>query len=326
MGFGDDHENSEMQISRGQRPSFGAARNHPMDMDDGQQFSDDEHNREESDIIAGDNQINEDDNISGDDLMENAEDDYKAIPQLDRYEARGIDDANANEVLQLNADQKANVDMLLNERDRREGIQNRRVPVAMMEEEMSQDDELGKALRRERMKRDRQEEDEEDIDTNFVNFEEQKGNLTEWLSQPKAVKFVRHQFSSFLRTYKDENMVDVYEQRITEMCANNRQSLEVTYSHLSTKIPTLAIWVAEHPKLILPIFDDVASELVNEVFPSYENIYKEIYVRIKDLPIEDKLRDLRHMHVNALIKIKGVITKRTSIFPEMKKAYFICKN
>jgi DNA replication licensing factor MCM2 len=75
----------------------------------------------------------------------------------------------------------------------------------------------------------------------------------------------------------------------------------------------------------LPIFNEVAFELVTEVFPSYENVYKNVYVRIRDLPIEDNLRDLRQMHLNALIKIRGVITKRTGIYPQMKKVFFFCR-
>lgn len=49
-----------------------------------------------------------------------------------------------------------------------------------------------------------------------------------------------------------------------------------------------------------------------------------IYVRVKDLPVEDKLRDLRQVHLNALIKIRGVVTKRTAVFPELKEMYYRC--
>ena len=63
--------------------------------------------------------------------------------------------------------------------------------------------------------------------------------------------------------------------------------------HLSTKYPTLAIWLAEEPILILPILNDVALELVIEVYPSYNVIHNEVFVRIRELPVEDKLRDLR---------------------------------
>jgi DNA replication licensing factor MCM2 len=47
-------------------------------------------------------------------------------------------------------------------------------------------------------------------------------------------------------------------------------------------------------------------------------------VRIRELPVEDKLRDLRQIHLNALIKIKGVVTKRTNVLPELNKMYFRC--
>ena len=66
---------------------------------------------------------------------------------------------------------------------------------------------------------------------------------------------------------------------------------------------------------MLKILNSVAAEIVAEVYPDYYHIHSEIYVRIKDLPVEDKLRDLRQVHLNALIKFKGVVTKRSSVYP-----------
>jgi DNA replication licensing factor MCM2 len=88
--------------------------------------------------------------------------------------------------------------------------------------------------------------------------------------------------------------------------------------------PTLAIWLAEEPALMLPILDNVAKDLVSEVYPDYTNTAKRIFVRVKDLPVEDKLRDLRQVHLNALIKIRGVVTKRTGVFPELVKMWHRC--
>lgn len=313
----EDHRHSQEHHQVYRRPAH-----HDMDVDDGEQFSEDV----EEDIIAGDERDNDSDNVSGDDLMENMENDYKRIDELDRYEKEGLDDDEEVERLQLNADDRARVDKILNERDRQHAIKNKRRPVAMLEDDFSEDDDLARQLRRERQKIHEHEVDaDDDDDAKYLDIEESKGNIIEWLQQPRTVKFIRLQFSNFLRNFKDEKDVDVYEQRITEMCSNNKQSLEVTYGHLSLKIPTLAIWVAEAPSLMLPVFNEVAFELVTEVFPAYENIYKHVYVRIKDLPIEDNLRDLRQLHLNALIKIKGVITKRTGIYPQMKKVFFFCK-
>jgi DNA replication licensing factor MCM2 len=89
-------------------------------------------------------------------------------------------------------------------------------------------------------------------------------------------------------------------------------------------MPTLAIWIAELPSGVLPILNQVAFDLIIELFPMYENTHKDVYIRIKDLPIEDNLWDLRQVHLNNLIRIKGVVTKRTGIFPQLKKIYFHC--
>lgn len=61
----------------------------------------------------------------------------------------------------------------------------------------------------------------------------------------------------------------MYESRVHDMCENNQQSLEVTFLHLSQKFPTLAIWLAEEPTLILPILNEVAFDITLEVYPNY---------------------------------------------------------
>ena len=68
----------------------------------------------------------------------------------------------------------------------------------------------------------------------------------------------------------------------------------------------------------------MAFELVLEVYTQYHRVHQEIYIRVTDLPVEDKLRDLRQIHLNALIKIRGVVTKRTGVFPELQTLYFRC--
>ena len=100
------------------------------------------------------------------------------------------------------------------------------------------------------------------------------------------------------------------------MCQRNKQSFEINFTDLSSKQPTLAIWLAEEPAHMFPILNQVASDLVSEIYPEYNLIHHEIYVRIGGLPVEDKLRELRQVHLNALIKFRGVVTKRTGVFPQ----------
>ena len=62
----------------------------------------------------------------------------------------------------------------------------------------------------------------------------------------------------------------------------------------------------------LSIFDEVATQVVLGEFDSYGDIHDEIYVRISDLPIKDKLRDLRQANLHQLVRVEGVVTRRTS--------------
>jgi DNA replication licensing factor MCM2 len=134
--------------------------------------------------------------------------------------------------------------------------------------------------------------DDQDMQ-DVLDYEDVKGQLSLWVQRPEVRRWIRKSFSNFLRNFKDDMGVSVYEQRIREMCANNKQSLEITFIHLSQKYPTLAIWLAEEPSLILPILDDVCMEVVQELFMDYNQIHSTVYARIKELPVEDKLRDLR---------------------------------
>lgn len=205
-----------------------------------------------------------------------------------------------------------------------------RGPVAFHnDEDGEENEELYNQMRQERMRMmmrddgDQGAEQEDDLQQ-ILDYEDVNGPLSQWLKKTEVIRFVVRQFGAFLRNYSDDQGQFVYEEKIHEMCMNNKQSLEIVFNHLSQKNPTLAIWLAEEPSMILPMFNQVANELVGEVYPDYHNLFSHIFVRIKDLPVEDKLRDLRQVHLNALIKIRGVVTKRTGVFPELIEMYYRC--
>lgn len=75
---------------------------------------------------------------------------------------------------------------------------------------------------------------------------------------------------------------------------------------------------------ILPVLPQVAKEVVLSKYEDYSVIHQEIFVRIADLPVVDSLRDLRQFHLGVLIKVNGVVTRRTGIFPQLKILHFNC--
>jgi DNA replication licensing factor MCM2 len=88
-------------------------------------------------------------------------------------------------------------------------------------------------------------------------------SVSESVAQPDIYHPPR--FRTFLES--DEH----HKQAIQFMCANNLASFEVSYQSLSSHVPILAIWVADAPRDIIEIFDEVANELVTsaEYFPDY---------------------------------------------------------
>ena len=108
----------------------------------------------------------------------------------------------------------------------------------------------------------------------MLDFEDVKGPLSTWLNRDDVIKFINRKFNTFLRSFKNETGNYVYEDKIHEMCQNNLQSLEIVFTNLSQMNPTLAIWLAEEPALMLPILNEVAKDLVSEVYPDYQNTAK----------------------------------------------------
>jgi DNA replication licensing factor MCM2 len=60
-------------------------------------------------------------------------------------------------------------------------------------------------------------------------------------------------------------------------------------------------------------------------FPTYDQIHPEIHVRITDMPTRNSLRDLRQDHLNSLVKVGGVVTRRGGVWPMLKWVRFDCQ-
>lgn len=75
---------------------------------------------------------------------------------------------------------------------------------------------------------------------------------------------------------------------------------------------------------MLPLFDEVALDVILLFYPEYTRIHAEVHVRITELPTSYTLRDLRQVHLDALVRVSGVVTRRTGVFPQLKYVKFDC--
>jgi len=220
----------------------------------------------------------------------------------------------------------------MKKRDRERMKNDSRIPAALRDDlEEEEDDEYYRM--RQRRKANRAvvneadiEDDDGDWDDLGINLDDPQGPLTEWIQQEAVKRKIKMEFKNFLRTFVRGGN-SVYDQRIKDMCAANKQSLEVSFMELSQKAPTLAVFVADAPTEMLKIFDETAFDVVLEKFKRYGQGgigLNELHVRITELPICDSLRDIRKIHLNTLIKVSGVVTRRTGVLPQLKLCKYDC--
>ena len=95
------------------------------------------------------------------------------------------------------------------------------------DDEYSENDEIARQMRLERMRalhggggENQAAEDEEMNDV--IDYEDVKGQVSQWIQRQEVTRWIRKTFGSFLRNFRDESGTGTYEERIREMCANNK--------------------------------------------------------------------------------------------------------
>lgn len=339
--------------------------NNQNDYDDGD-YQDDNDEGENDTGNAGDEEgiryldplENEEQEGEGEDLLDNAFQDYQRIEALDNYGKEGLDDRDYDE---MDYGQRMAADSVIAQREDqlmqsmgrgRSG----RFYEGLMDDGKEDDD--ARRVRRARIgggrradindedEEDSEEEEDDEVDREEELFEtEEELNLEafdvplrEWIAQERTRREVMRKFRRFIMTpiegqdqegqgqnsRRQKKQVPMYEDRIRNMCASNQSTLEISYMHLMQYEPILAIWLVDAPRDMFDVLNEAATRHTMRLFQSYGAIQDEIHVRIADLPIIDSLRALRRTHLDRLVRVNGVVTRRSNVYPQLKLAYYDC--
>jgi DNA replication licensing factor MCM2 len=291
-----------------------------------------EHGVEDDDDVENDVEILDDlddiDEMADDDVdlfREGFETDYRTH-ENDAYEGLGIDDEGEFDDLELG--DRRMLEAKLKRRDK-DMYRRQRIPPAFLDEPDADIDPTTQPRRR----RNRYDEDLHDgMDADIMDAEltlealgdVKAANLTEWVSQPPVQRTIKREFKAFLTSYIDPFGSSVYGNRIRALGEINAETLEVSYEHLSESKAILAYFLANAPAEVLKLFDEVAMDVVLLHYPDYERIHSDIHVRIFDLPVHYALRQLRQSHLNCLVRVSGVVTRRSGVFPQLQYVKFDC--
>lgn len=300
-----------------------------------------DHNPDED---LGDN-VSEDD---GEDLAENWMTDYAPAPELDYYDPSLLTEEVVVESYEKQMQDRRAADEALDAEDEK----RRRY------EEEAEDD-LEDANEREAAElrafdddsEDEDDDEEDDVEgpaEGALNLEAFDCPLKDWLNDERARREIKRRFRKFLLNYYPgyvevtryekqhgtevglppdlRKLPPIYPSKISAMCASNKASLEVSYRHLADMQSLLAVWLSDLPQKMLDIFDEVLLDVVLRNFPSYNQIATGTRVRITNLPLADKLRDLRQADLGSLIRVTGVVTRITGVLPLMSKTAYDCRH
>nr|XP_020139139.1 DNA replication licensing factor MCM2-like [Microcebus murinus] len=174
---------------------------------------------DESEGLLGTQGPLEDEEEDGEELIgDGMERDYRAIPELDAYEADGLapDD---DDVPELTASQRAAAERDMRRRDRLEGRGLGRMRRGLLYDSDEDDEERPARKRRQVERATEPGEDDEDVIESIENLEDLKGHsVREWVSLAAPRLEIRHRFKAFLRSHVDARGHNVFKERISDMC------------------------------------------------------------------------------------------------------------
>ncbi|KAI5187335.1 DNA replication licensing factor MCM4 [Nematocida homosporus] len=130
------------------------------------------------------------------------------------------------------------------------------------------------------------------------------------------------QFKDFIRSYTTEDGRTPYLSMLEEMHEVERTTLKIDCTHLkSDKYLSLHSKILHYPVEIFPLLEIAVTDIYLERYPSAAPHIKIILNNIEN---SKYIRDLMPSDIDTLIEITGMVTKTSSIIPDITTAIFVC--
>ncbi|TPP40543.1 MCM2/3/5 family protein [Leishmania donovani] len=163
-----------------------------------------------------------------------------------------------------------------------------------------------------------------DLESMSFNWRQPQGELVEWLAQELPRRVIKNRIYNFYYNYI-VNDVSVYEEKVKAMTRENDKSFQLSYDHLSRVYDSvLALWLVDAPDPMIELLEEAANYFTFKLYPQYRKVHSHIFVRICDLPLCDPIRDFRQVHMNVLVRVEGVVIRRSPVYPQMDAVKYDC--
>merc|ERR1719203_1208865 len=282
--------------------------------------------------------------------------DYELRPELDQYDPDMLDDG---EHAPITVSQRRAAEQALNVRDRRAGNRRRGRSdpgspgfalsnAGLSDAESSGRESAGRSRIGKRRRTagggdgddpfptDRDDpdanEDDEDVPESYYDLTHEKLDeiMNKGLGIDKRLEAkIKKCFQQFVLKFKVEGASEPrYPDMLRKMAEDNQQHLDVNFAHIQTWSGPLAGWIADYPLKILPILNETLMHEAARKFETYKKMQDddlhELRVGVHSFFLREHIRQLNTKHLNRLVSVNGVVTKRSKVFNEVKRLYLAC--
>jgi len=295
----------------------------------------------EEDVLGDEEAVDEQEEDGEDLLGEGMAADYAPRPELDEYDESMLD--NSEQPVITHA-QRLEAERAIARRDARQTqSQAGRVFVSSPDATSDVDPQSGpdtpggvsqeSRRKRRRMAPSEHEQDEPDIDDEDVpeaDYNLTSEKLGEGIGIEKRLEQkIRKCFQQFLLKFTLEGQREPkYPDMLRKMAEDHVMHLDVNFNHIQQWSPQLALWISDTPMRILPILNETLMNEAERKFGTYRQIRatdeNELRVAVHGFPVHEQIRELRCTHLNRLVNIHGVVTKRSRVSNEVKRLYLRC--
>jgi len=115
-----------------------------------------------------------------------------------------------------------------------------------------------------------------------------------------------------------------YVKKIRRMCSENMESIEVSYLDVEQESGDLVRLLNQHAEQTIEVMNAALEKVVRVHFPNYHMIKPKVHARITGLPVVEGIRALRNNHLGKLVRVSGVVTRRSGVFPHYSIMKFNC--
>eukprot|EP01028_Stygiella_incarcerata_P006150 TRINITY_DN2513_c0_g1_i4.p1 TRINITY_DN2513_c0_g1~~TRINITY_DN2513_c0_g1_i4.p1 ORF type:complete len:751 (+),score=205.90 TRINITY_DN2513_c0_g1_i4:55-2307(+) len=134
----------------------------------------------------------------------------------------------------------------------------------------------------------------------------------------------RNFLTNFRKPGSSEESEPFYVQLIKDLHSTSSVNLNVDCRNLKEFDDGLCGQLLSYPQEIIPIMDLVVGQLYQEIFPDEDAPMIPFQVRVFHLPEARKMRDLNPADIDKMVAITGMVTRVSSVIPDLKESFFRC--